>query len=147
MSVVPDNVMVEAFNTSLLVQWSGPANVSYSLHYLPTSTANEQPLEAWLQTSPQSELLSASIPGLHPFTNYSLFVMGSTVCRRERSDVLVERTLPSLPTVPLNLTVSAVLPTQIKLNWTRPAYPNGILTHYLVSVCSQSDRDDLFAVY
>ena len=117
----------------LQVSWpEDSANQSYVVRYHPTSTADLTQSGTW---PTQSGASVVRLEGLEPFTNYSVVVIATTVCGVAYSSLVTGVTSEATPTAPLNVTVLAVLSTKVKVQWSSPASPNGIITHYNVSTC------------
>lgn len=134
---VPRDLLVTTISsTSLEVMWtaSSTPQPSFSLHYHPTATADPTQLEAWLEaTPPSSSPLAVVLEHLEPFTNYSVVVVASGRCGTVASAVVVALTLQDLSSPPINFSVVAVLPSRVKVQWSSPNHPNGIITSYNVS--------------
>ena len=134
--MAPINVTVMAVSGSTLeVSWvpTSATLMTYSVHYHPTNTAGLSPVGAWPHT-PQTNLTSAQLTNLQPFTNYSGVVVASAMCGSSLSAVIVGATAESPPTAPVNVRIAATLPTRVKVQWNMPTNPNGIVTHYNVSI-------------
>lgn len=133
--MAPSDVMVVTTNSSALtVTWAAdpaPVPPSYSVLYIATNLSQEG---VWLRTSPAPQSArSILLSDLQPFTNYSIIVMAtSTMCGSDQSAVITGVTGESPPTAPSNTMVTAALPTKVEVQWSRPASPNGIVTHYNV---------------
>ncbi len=121
-------------SSSLLVTWnvSSSPQPSYTVRYHPTSTADPAQLEAWPEATPSSPL-TILLENLQPYTNYSVVVVASALCGNVSSEVVVALTRQALSTPPRDVTIAAVLPTRVRVQWSRPASPNGLITHYNVS--------------
>lgn len=138
--LAPSSVVVMSLNSSKLeVTWnntSTPPNASrqsYTVRYHVTRTADLSQVGAWPSTSPRPQSpLSVVLENLKPFTSYSILVLATNGCGTDQSPVVMGITAESPPSPPTSLTVVAVLPTRIRVEWNSPTSPKGIITHYNV---------------
>ena len=121
--------------SSLVVSWSPPSRLSgqanYTVHY-----SSDPSHPTTVSHSPQSPL-SLMLEDLLPFTEYTIVVEVRNLCG-SNSTVVMETTLESPPSTPLNVRVVALLSTKVRVQWDRPERPNGMITHYIVSLWQPS---------
>ena len=132
----PSDVMVVAASSTVLqVTWRGHGNQNYSVHYHLAETADPSQLEVWPDVAPQTQSpFVVMLEDLEPFTNYSIIILGTTVCGTEQSTLVMGTTQEAPPTTPPAVTVVAILPTRIKVQFDAPEQPNGVITSYNVSL-------------
>jgi insulin receptor len=74
---------------------------------------------------------------LKPFTRYAFYISTYTVSRAERggeSDIIYYTTPPTKPSEPVIETLVAISQTEVYVQWSKPKYSNGIITHYKIIV-------------
>lgn len=125
---VPSNVSVSAQNgTALLVTWVGSGDMEYYMIMY-------EPTDGGVRSNLSTSLQSVFLLDLSPFTNYSITVTAMTMCGGSNQTQIMGATPEALPSVPLGIEFIASLPTRIKVQWDVPTSPNGIITHYNVSM-------------
>ncbi|GFO40985.1 tyrosine-protein kinase receptor [Plakobranchus ocellatus] len=78
----------------------------------------------------------AEIGELKPFTNYAVYVQAYTLSTASHSAMTQVKTFttnPFNPSKPRNVEVIANGPHELRVKWTEPKKPNGIIDHYVVS--------------
>ncbi|PSN49106.1 hypothetical protein C0J52_13639 [Blattella germanica] len=74
------------------------------------------------------------LPHLEPFTQYAYYVKTYTKTNTGgQSNIKYFRTRPDRPSVPKEIRAVSNSSSDIILQWLPPEYPNGILSHYLIS--------------
>lgn len=77
-----------------------------------------------------------TVKGLKPFKQYAFYVKTITVNSDFGAQSVISyfNTKPGIPLMPLNLNVTTNSSTEIFITWLPPLLPNGVISHYLVSV-------------
>nr|XP_023021383.1 insulin-like receptor [Leptinotarsa decemlineata] len=76
------------------------------------------------------------LPSLKPYTQYAFYVRTYTIASERngsQSEIQYFRTLPSMPSSPVNLQVISTSYDSLRITWAPPTHPNGQITHYIVS--------------
>uniref|UniRef100_A0A8C7ZHT9 Tyrosine-protein kinase receptor n=1 Tax=Oryzias sinensis TaxID=183150 RepID=A0A8C7ZHT9_9TELE len=87
---------------------------------------------------------------LNPWTQYAIFVRAITLQVEDKhitgakSDIIYIRTRPSSPSVPKDAHAYANSSTKLLIKWSRPVFPNGNLTYYLVRWQQQPEDRELY---
>nr|WML96173.1 insulin receptor [Colaphellus bowringi] len=80
--------------------------------------------------------INQPLPSLKPYTQYAFYVKTYTIASEKngsQSEIQYFRTLPSMPSSPVNLNVFSTSSDSLRITWAPPSYPNGQITHYIVS--------------
>ncbi|XP_065901361.1 phosphatidylinositol phosphatase PTPRQ-like [Dysidea avara] len=85
------------------------------------------------------------VSGLHPFTNYTFYVLAVTVTPSEPSDSVTVLTDEAAPDQPQNVRASVINSTIVEVTWYPPSITNGILRYYTV-VYGSSDNMEMIEV-
>nr|CDI30232.1 Insulin Receptor [Blattella germanica] len=86
------------------------------------------------------------LPHLKPYTQYAFYVKTYTIATERtgaRSDIQYFRTLPYAPSPPMGLDVKAQSSSELIIKWLPPQYPNGNVTHYLITGTLMKDNQQL----
>ena len=110
-------------NTAIKVSWQRPLNPSGDPHYLVSyrHSNTDKVIIAMDET--------ANLTGLDVFTDYEIAVSANTSCGPSNKSKVFGQTPP---TKPVNLRVTAALPTALVVEWAEPV-GNGTVSSYQVS--------------
>ena len=141
--------------TTLMASWDQPSTLngeltSYSVscrvasqQFYPEQEPDTEEMFT-LRTTVDQDTISTILTGLIAFTRYDCYVTASTNGGESQpSNNETARTDEDTPSAPVNFTSSEITATNVRLNWSRPDTPNGIITEYLVEYTNDSLDDPL----
>ncbi|XP_035663452.1 tyrosine-protein phosphatase 10D-like [Branchiostoma floridae] len=128
-------------STSIAVEWGPPSKYEQNGiilgYYLSYNTASADPTIL----SFNSSVRSYSVPGLTPYTNYTLCLWAWNSAGNGSRSCLTEETRQDLPSAPLNLAVREIDPRSITLKWDSPTEANGIILGYTIMYTMEGESD------
>ncbi|KAL6267449.1 hypothetical protein P5V15_000525 [Pogonomyrmex californicus] len=98
--------------------------------------------------------VSKNITNLKPYTRYAAYVKtftarnkknSSNFTRVGQSEIIFFWTKSAIPSVPTNMSSTAISDSEILLKWDPPIYPNGPLGYYMISSMIRLDDEELVA--
>ncbi|XP_019631424.1 PREDICTED: receptor-type tyrosine-protein phosphatase delta-like isoform X1 [Branchiostoma belcheri] len=151
----PQNVTVQAdTSTSLLVSWKPPplqdrrgVITTYRVYYYVTPTISGQQMAAdavfvSVNVTNDAQPVQFSLPGLTPFTDYTVRVSALT-SRGEgvKTDPVSARTEQAAPSdAPSNVQLIKATVNTLVISWTPPSQPNGIIQGYTIHYGDSSQQ-------
>ncbi|XP_012542075.1 insulin receptor [Monomorium pharaonis] len=99
--------------------------------------------------------VSKYISNLKPYTKYAAFV--KTFAARDKnssntfvtpvgqSEIIFFRTKSTIPSIPTNVSSTAISDSEILLKWSPPIYPNGPIGYYMITSTIRLDDEELVA--
>uniref|UniRef100_A0A1B6DYS9 Tyrosine-protein kinase receptor n=1 Tax=Clastoptera arizonana TaxID=38151 RepID=A0A1B6DYS9_9HEMI len=94
-------------------------------------------------TSPTTPELVYILTRLDPYTQYAFYVRTYTIATEKigaQSKIQYFMTHPDIPSAPLALKASSISSSELNIHWSPPSFPNGNVTHYVVTV--KWERED-----
>jgi len=141
---------VSGSSTTLSASWTQPTTLNgiltnYTVYCFISSEQfyseqipnEEQNFTVFNTTSPDTT--EVVLTGLVAFTEYECYVTASTNGgESEPSNNDSARTDEDTPTVPREFNYSQITSTSVTLEWTRPEYPNGVISEYILEYVNES---------
>lgn len=135
-------------SNSLLMNWAAPMlnELDGTLKNYSLSCSADEDVNASFIHVLDSNVNTYNVSGLKPATTYSCCIMASTTTGQSRRECREVSTLEDVPSSPPDrVTVKAVSPFAVELEWSTPLEPNGDLTHYSVYTASSTLIDTVNA--
>ncbi|KAL3867340.1 hypothetical protein ACJMK2_044550 [Sinanodonta woodiana] len=83
----------------------------------------------------RNKSMAAILPNLKSFTQYAVYVQTMTISNAQEGGItplIYFKTLPDMPSYPVNLKVTSEMTGELRVTWDPPKSPNGNVTHYEV---------------